>query len=425
MEIEKGKTTIVNDTVRMAVGFAKVDVENRIVSGFATMDNLDSQDDIVDTGASLNAFGAWRKNLREMHMPVAVGRVVNFTPDEFYDTKSDTVYSGVWVDAYVSKGAQDTWEKVLDGTLTGFSIGGNILDSVTKYDAASGKTVRVITEYELIELSLVDNPANQLANIFSVTKSADGGMMIKGMAVEMQSTAVFYCETDEIAKVSSDESVDCHLCDKSMAQIGWFEYDSSEEKTVKVSEVVKSYRTTHKQAQPANDEGGVDVADTAKEEAVETETPEVEETAVEETEEVAPVEEVEVPEEVEVEAPAEAEAADVSEVDDPSTEIEKMFDSLKKDISEKFDSSIEDVSAKVEEFQKGFEKQAGELSEKYTELSARIDEITGNLDEVTKSLQAIDSASAVKKSGDLGGSTAVEKSSTNKAPFWGGSILND
>jgi hypothetical protein len=56
---------------------AKVDVERRTVSGFATLDNVDKQADIVTTEASLKAFSKFRGNIREMHQPTAVGKMVS------------------------------------------------------------------------------------------------------------------------------------------------------------------------------------------------------------------------------------------------------------------------------------------------------------------------------------------------------------
>ncbi len=109
------------NNIKLSMPIAKVDKEKRMVSGFATLDNIDKQSDIVPTDVSVKAFERFRGNLREMHMPIAVGRVVSFKSDKFYNKEEDRFYNGVFVNAYISKGAQDTWEKVLDGTLSGFS----------------------------------------------------------------------------------------------------------------------------------------------------------------------------------------------------------------------------------------------------------------------------------------------------------------
>ena len=124
MTIQKAHWNTEGDNVRLSMPFSKVDKERRIVSGFATLDNVDRQNDIVTPEASMNAFKKFKGNIREMHQPVAVGKMVSFKEDKYFDPETKKMYNGVYVSAYISKGAQDTWEKVLDGTLSGFSIGG-------------------------------------------------------------------------------------------------------------------------------------------------------------------------------------------------------------------------------------------------------------------------------------------------------------
>ena len=170
MLINKAHWETNGDNVRLSMPIGKVDVERRIVSGFATLDNVDRQGDIVTTESSIEAFKNFRGNLREMHQPSAVGKIVSFKEDRYFDPSVKKFYSGVYVSAYVSKGAQDAWEKILDGTYKGFSIGGNIKTWDDAYNDDLKKSIRIIKEYDLYELSLVDNPANQFANIVSIEK---------------------------------------------------------------------------------------------------------------------------------------------------------------------------------------------------------------------------------------------------------------
>ena len=170
MTISKAQLITDGNNVRLSMPFSKVDKERRIVSGFATLDNVDRQDDIVTTEASVNAFTRFRGNIREMHQPLAVGKMVAFKEEKYFDPESKKFYSGVYVSAYVSKGAQDTWEKVLDGTLSGFSIGGRMNKWDDAFDEKMDKAIRIIKEYDLVELSLVDTPANQFANIMSIER---------------------------------------------------------------------------------------------------------------------------------------------------------------------------------------------------------------------------------------------------------------
>jgi hypothetical protein len=196
-----------DNSIKLSMPIAKIDKEKRTVSGFATLDNVDKQSDIVPTDVSIKAFERFRGNLREMHMPVAVGRVMSFKSDKFYDKDKDKFYNGVYVDAYISKGAQDTWEKVLDGTLSGFSIGGSIKDTEDQYDPEMDKSIRVIKDYELHELSLVDNPANQFANIVSIQKAEDGQNTFDGIMTKMSLENVYWSKENNIVRLSKEEDI--------------------------------------------------------------------------------------------------------------------------------------------------------------------------------------------------------------------------
>ena len=193
MNIEKSHWSSNGENLHLSVPFTKVNREKRTVSGFATLDNVDQTGDVVTAEASLKAFENFRGNIREMHTPLAVGKLVSFKPETFYDQNTKKFYNGVYVTTYISKGAQDTWEKVLDGTLSGFSIGGKIYESDNEVNKATGQSVRFIKGYDLVELSVVDSPANELCNIFSIEKM-NGQMVFKGMAADVVTENIFYCE---------------------------------------------------------------------------------------------------------------------------------------------------------------------------------------------------------------------------------------
>lgn len=241
MEINKAHWSTKDGSIRLSMPINKVDQERRIVSGFATLDNLDKQGDIVPADASIRAFETFRGNIREMHQPKAVGKIVSFKEDKYYDAKTQKFYNGVYVSAYVSKGAQDTWEKVLDGTLTGFSIGGVVKDSEDVYDEDMGKAYQVIKEYELSELSLVDNPANQFANVLSIEKGEMTGFLAKA-----QIENVFWCRADDIVRMSEDSATSCPQCDKAMSNIGFVESNDSDKASV-VKSIISSVK---KDAEP-------------------------------------------------------------------------------------------------------------------------------------------------------------------------------
>jgi len=250
MDIQKTYWQNSESSMTLAFPIAKVNKEKRTVSGFASLDNVDRHGDIVTAEANRKAFEGFRGNIREMHQPTAVGKMINFKEDTFFDKATGKKYNGVYVTAYVSKGAQDTWEKVLDGTLTGFSIGGNIVDAKMEKSDGDSEERRVIHNYDLHELSLVDSPANPLANIFSIQKT-DGGLVYKGIAAETATENVFWCQSDEVISTSTEIEKDCVICQSSMSNIGWIE-QAETEKFESIQKVLDSYLTKDDSPAPSN-----------------------------------------------------------------------------------------------------------------------------------------------------------------------------
>jgi hypothetical protein len=341
-------------------------------------------------------------------------------------------YSGVYVDAYISKGAQDTWEKILDGTLQGFSIGGKIIDSENEVNKSTGKPVRFIKEYALMELSVVDSPANELCNILSIQKM-NGQLMFKGMAAETVTENIFYCQDSDSVFISTDASYDSPVTGKPATLIGWVE-SNDVNKAKEIDKILDSFKKsrlplpdTQTIAKQANAEGGNEVSENTENVAVE-ETPAVEEVAA--PAEAVAVEEAPVAEEAPVvDAPAETleKAADVSEVEVDEPDFAKMLGDLKGFFSDTLAKASEANAAQVttiketvETFSKSVDTRISELAEQHAALSKAVEDIKGTIDGVEKRVVAVESETAIKKSSDLGGSQEVITKSKSK---WNGSFL--
>jgi len=441
MKITKSYWHSDGDRISLSVPFFKVDKERRIVSGFATLDNVDRHGDIVDAEASIKAFETFRGNLREMHQPIAVGKVSNFREEQFYDKQTGETYRGVFVDTYVSKGAQDTWEKVLDGTLSGFSIGGNItkVDSIQKGE----DMVRVIKEYDLVELSLVDSPANQLANVFSIQK-VDDRIVASGIAAEINMDNIFWCESDQIAVTKDSDSSQCVVCNNEMVNIGWVESNDiakNEEIGKAIDRFVKKQSfsgetnpetlpepTMTKQAEETNLEGGAVELEIEKSESVEETVEEVIEETVEKADEITEEtsEDVveksdEVVEEVSAEEGEELEkAAAISEVEVEEPDFAKMLDDLKTYFGDNISKSAEDTKATVDELSKSLDARITELAERHDSLTKSVQSIKSAIDNIEKRVDLVENETAVKKSGDLDGS---KEETTIRKGIWSGSFL--
>ena len=434
MNIEKSLWSSHGDNITLSVPFTKVNREKRTVSGFATLDNVDQTGDVVTSEASIKAFENFRGNLREMHQPVAVGKIVSFKPETYYDPASKEFYNGVYVDAYISKGAQDTWEKVLDGTLAGFSIGGKIIESDNEVNKSTGKTVRFIKDYALMELSIVDSPANELCNILSISKM-NGQLVFKGMAADIVTENIFYCNESDSVFISTESSYDSPVTGKPATLIGWVESnDVNKAKEIdKILDLHKKSRLSTPETQIAKQadiEGGKEVSDNT--ENVVAEDAVAPEATVEDTAVVAPAEEAPAVEEAPAEAVADAsaetleKAAYVSEVMVDEPDFAKMLGDLKGFFSETLNKASEANAAQVslikdtvETFSKSVDGRISELAEQHTALSKAVEDIKNTIDGVEKRVDAVESETAIKKSSDLGGSREVKVQKSK----WNGSFL--
>ena len=414
MDIVKAHWHSNGDKVSLNMPISKVNTETRIVSGFASVDSLDEHDDVITAACAVDAFERFRGNIREMHQPVAVGKVVSFSQEPIYDEKTASIYNGVFVNAYVSTGAQDTWEKVVDGTLSGFSIGGNLLDSSEVYDEEKNKIVRYITKMDLFELSLVDNPANQLANIVSISKGE-----VTGLAVDVDIDNVYWCEHDRVSRMAKgQEAPICFSCEQPMSNIGWIE--SNEDRVVKMRQVVDSFVIKSK--------GGVDMA-TKNKETVDAEVIEktADETVVDDAEVVekaaTDVSEVE-PDKVELENESEEDESEDDELEksEDKAELAELIGGLQEFISQAVAKAVEDiVSATQAGVAEVSAKSLDKAMEKIDEVEKSIDDKVGAIKQefsgVSDRVEAVEKGTAIKKSGELGRASEVNKG------LWAGTFL--
>jgi len=432
MTISKVHWNTEGDNVRLSMPFSKVDKERRIVSGFATLDNVDRQSDIVTSEASMKAFSKFRGNIREMHQPIAVGKMVAFKEDKYFDPETKKFYSGVYVSAYVSKGAQTTWEKVLDGTLSGFSIGGKMNNWDDAYDEKMDSQIRVIKDYDLFELSLVDTPANQFANILSVEK-VDGVQTLNGESVNVEIENVFWDPESGVVMMSENEVENSPTSGQPMQNIGFVEKNDNE-KTDMIKFLVDSAKgistsKINKEVSPMTDTTN-EVVEVVAEEAV------VEETTVEESQ-VAPEAETseEVTEDADVEKSVEttvvpleeamqptedAEAAkSEDEVIEPVAKSDEVLETAIADVKDTVTKAFSDLTAVVQ-------AQAEQIAELHKSIATVKNEVTASKDvfnEFGKRVDAVEADTAFRKSGDLGEIVQETEPEQVQKSLWGGRFL--
>jgi hypothetical protein len=426
------------DNVRLSMPIGKIDVERRMVSGFATLDNVDRQNDIVTTESSITAFKNFRGNLREMHQPSAVGKIVSFKEDKYFDPSTKKFYSGVYVSAYVSKGAQNAWEKVLDGTYTGFSIGGNIKEWDDAYDEKIDKTIRVIKTYELSELSLVDNPANQFANIVSIEK-INGQNVVDGYLSKTEIENVFWDSENGIVMVSDSDSATSPVNGNVMQNIGFIEKnDKDTEKLIKfLVDSAKGINTIKitKEVNPMT-ESTEAVLETVVENAEVAPEAQAAEVVAEATAIVADVAETPavVEEALAVEEPALAKSDDASaesSVAKAAVEVENAVEKSATDVKEEVAKAVSEINNSLTNAFGDLAATIKSLNEKVTAVTKSLETVTSdvngiksNFNEFGKRVDLVEQDTAFRKSGDLGEIVQESPQVIHKS-LWGGRFLTN
>jgi hypothetical protein len=433
MTITKAHWDTEGDNVRLSMPFSKVDQERRIVSGFATLDNVDRQSDIVTTEASLEAFAKFRGNIREMHQPIAIGKMISFKEDKYFDPDTKKFYSGVYVSTYISKGAQDAWEKVLDGTYTGFSIGGRMNKWDDAIDTASDKQIRIIKDYTLMELSLVDSPANQFASILSVQKNAKGESVVKSDNADVVIENVFWDKDSGIVLLSENEVEQSPTSGAPMQNIGFVE-KSDNEKQDMIKFLVDSAKgintiEINKEVSPMTDTTNEAVVDAPAEEAV-VDAPAVEESQVApEAEAVAEVADAGVEKgEVTTSVVPLEEAAEPTEDDESNEPADEIAAPVAK--SDVVEAAVADLSTIVtkafSDLNAVVTAQAEQIAELAKSLGAVKNEVTAAKDEFNefgKRVDAVEADTAFRKSGDLGEIVQEQPEQVVEKSLWGGRFL--
>jgi hypothetical protein len=305
------------------------------------------------------------------------------------------------------------------------------------YDSNLDKTVRVIKEYDLVELSLVDTPANQFANILSVEKNDQGVDMIKGDLVDTVIENVFWDKDSGLVILSENEVEESPTSGAPMQNIGFVE-KSDNEKTDMIKFLVDSAKgintiEINKEVSPMTDTTNDVVLDTPAEEVA------VEESTVEETQ-VAPEAETseEVTDSIDVEKgevttvtvpleeamqPKEDEAtkSDMSEdeVVEPVANSGDALDTAVADIKDTVTKAFSDLTAVV----RAQAEQIAELQKSIASVKNEVTESKDVFNEFGKRVDAVEADTAFRKSGDLGEIVQENQPELVEKSLWGGRFL--
>tara|TARA_R100000322_G_scaffold163304_1_gene126718 strand:- start:550 stop:1926 length:1377 start_codon:yes stop_codon:yes gene_type:complete len=139
-----------------------------VVAGYASVELVDKQGDLITRGALKDAFGDFMKaeafrNVQLAHSNIQVGEVIpQYTDSEGRVWKSNVDDAGMFVVIRLRddiEKAREVANEVRKGNLRGFSIGGQAFKRVNKHDAKHGDYTE-ISKLELHEVTICEKGIN-------------------------------------------------------------------------------------------------------------------------------------------------------------------------------------------------------------------------------------------------------------------------
>jgi len=143
-----------------------------IIAGYASVEMVDKQGDLITRGALKDAFGNFMKaegfrNVQLAHSNIQVGEVIKaYTDSDGRLWKSGVDDAGMFVVIKLRddiEKAREVANEIRKGNLTGFSIGGQAFKRINKSDAKHGNYTE-ISKLELHEVTICEKGINPEAS---------------------------------------------------------------------------------------------------------------------------------------------------------------------------------------------------------------------------------------------------------------------
>ena len=152
-------------------------VNDLIVAGYASVELVDKQGDLITRAALKDAFKKFMsdpkyRNVQLAHSNIQVGEVIsNYTDNQGRLWKSEVDDAGMFVVVKLRNDiekAREVASEIRKGNLTGFSIGGQAFKRVNKSDKSHG-SYQEISKLELHEITICEKGINPEAT-FNILK---------------------------------------------------------------------------------------------------------------------------------------------------------------------------------------------------------------------------------------------------------------
>jgi hypothetical protein len=289
------------------------------------------------------------------------------------------------------------------------------------YSDSMNKSIRVIKDYDLMELSLVDTPANQFANIVSIEK-VNGVDTLKGDVVDLVIENVFWDKESGLVQLSENESVVSPANGNVMQNIGFVE-KSDADKLDLVKFLVDSAKGINvTKMNKENDNMTDEIVNDVVTEDVATEAVEIAPEADAEIE--APVtdsvEKAEKPEDADQVAEGDMDATESSADEEEEKKAQKS-DEVSADAVTDLKDAVTSAFSELTAVIKSLSDDVAALKKSYDLTDAKIADAEKDFDNLGKRIDTIAADTAFRKSGDLG--EIVQEPAMVEKSVWGGRFL--
>lgn len=192
--------------------FEILDEDKRIIAGWASTEVVDLHGDLVpieEIRRGMYNLMARGGNILYGHSNKPVGKILEWDVRKHSEANVD----GLWIVAQIYKDYpldDEVWAMIKRGLLKGFSIGGQGKKAKAFVKGDKSKTVNVVHDLNLMEISIVPTPANPLATIEQVNYIAKGlGSKVVGKVVDISHVLEKYgIDRDDLEKLS-----ECDFCE--------------------------------------------------------------------------------------------------------------------------------------------------------------------------------------------------------------------
>jgi len=167
-EIDNGDVIDANKYVTESMKITVTNESDRLVSGWASVEVVDKDNDILPISVLKSAMIKYMKRGGDVHFAhsiVKVGKIVQWEIMKHPDTSKWGVYIVAQIfDDYATDNA--VWNAIKEGKLTAFSIGGK---GKSKDVLKDDVVIREFEQIEISEISIVGSPRNPYAKIEEVS----------------------------------------------------------------------------------------------------------------------------------------------------------------------------------------------------------------------------------------------------------------